>query len=160
MKQIIFTTLSLFVTAASFAQTCPTGTIYECAVAFTYDDAGNRVERKQVCACVIPAPEGRTANTNSQPIDENTLVTTDSRSKNPQIVSIAPNPTTQGVRVQFSAAVENAKLHIMDSNGKLLGTQTVSGTSAEADLSTYTAGVYFISLHTNEAVHTQKVVKM
>jgi hypothetical protein len=89
MKTIFFMLSSLSATFTAFAQ-CQPGEIYECAVAFTYDNAGNRVERKQVCACVIPSPQGRAANSNKEPIEQNTLVTTETRTATAQIVSIAP----------------------------------------------------------------------
>jgi hypothetical protein len=154
MKTLFITFFSLCAIASLSAQNpCSSGYVAtQCTFLYTYDDAGNRIERaKQVCTCEVPAPQGRATNTVSPTEKQGTLA---------QIISIAPNPTAQGINIQFSIAVEHAKLHIMDSNGKLIGTQIVSGTTAEADLSTYPAGIYYLSLQTETGMQTQKLVKI
>jgi Secretion system C-terminal sorting domain len=160
--KILFFILSCALATSAFSQ-CPAGTyIGDCTIQYKYDDAGNRIERslKQACICITTPPGngggggGRAANPT---LTDNTIVeTTDALT----IAKIVPNPTTDGVTVQFSVAIEKGSVFITDATGKLLGEQVVSGSSADIDLSKYAAGIYYLTLRAAAAVHTQKVVKI
>jgi Secretion system C-terminal sorting domain len=165
MKQIIFLIFALTSVAKTYAQ-CPAGTVIDnCTLQYKYDNAGNRIERSfQVCACITSPPGGgggggggtgryagtSTTETNSATAGTSSLL---------EISSIAPNPTTNGVVVQFSATVQKGSIFITDATGKLLGEQAVSGTTWDIDLSAYASGMYYLTLRTEGSIQTKKVVK-
>ena len=176
MKQIFFLIFALISTAKTYAQqTCTNGEVLHCSLLFSYDEAGNRIQRGlQYCYCAPPMHKsaGGTTTDNtgivadavartaaSSPTAEE-AANTAAVSTTARIASVAPNPTTNSVTVQFSGAVEKGSILVTDGTGRLLAEQAVSGNTTEIDLSNYSAGIYYLSLRTAAAIHTQKVVKI
>jgi hypothetical protein len=174
MKQIFFLIFALTSIAKTYAQqTCTNGEILHCNLLFSYDDAGNRIQRGlQYCYCAPPMHKsaGGTTTDNTDIVADaeartaNSTATDAANAKDAattaRIASVAPNPTTNSVTVQFSGAVEKGSILVTDGTGRLLAEQAVSGSSTEIDLSAYSAGIYYLSLRTAAAIHTQKVVKI
>lgn len=71
-------------------------------------------------------------------------------------VSIVPNPTNNAVKISFEAS--EARLTILDLNGKILQELTVnSGDSV--DMSTFENGVYLFTIYTDSIRTIERVVK-
>jgi Secretion system C-terminal sorting domain len=176
MKQIFFLIFALTSIAKTYAQqTCTNGEILHCNLLFSYDDAGNRIQRGlQYCYCapsMHKSAGGSTTTDNTDIVADavartaGSIAATDAANAKDaattaRIASVAPNPTTNSVTVQFSGVVEKGSILITDGTGRLLAEQAVSGSSTEIDLSAYSAGIYYLSLRTAAAIHTQKVVKI
>jgi hypothetical protein len=69
-----------------------------------------------------------------------------------------PNPTRSTVQVIWMTA-GNAKVLLTDLNGKVLSSQQVAEQETTLDLSTYTPGVYIVTIQTGDQVLTQRIVK-
>ncbi len=75
-----------------------------------------------------------------------------------QQVSIYPNPTTGDVTLDLSGL--NAKtVELFSMNGQLLNTVVPTVETMTLSLNQYTAGIYFVRIHSDNAVTTQKIVK-
>jgi hypothetical protein len=69
-----------------------------------------------------------------------------------------PNPTRSTVQVTWMTT-GNAKVVLTDLNGKILTSQQVAEQETTLDLSTYTPGVYIVTIQTGDQVLTQRIVK-
>jgi hypothetical protein len=74
-------------------------------------------------------------------------------------VHIYPNPTDNSVTIIQSAGHYDF-VEIIDKNGSLLQTQTISGIKSELDISTFSPGIYFVRLISSEGNETHKIVKL
>lgn len=75
-----------------------------------------------------------------------------------QNVSIYPNPTTSDVTLDLSGL--NAKtVELFSMNGQLLNTVVPTDETMIMSLSQYAAGIYFVRIHTDNGITTQKIVK-
>ena len=76
-----------------------------------------------------------------------------------QPVSIYPNPTSGNVTLDLSGL--NAKtVELFSMNGQLLNTVVPTDETMTLSLSQYAAGIYFVRIHTDNGVMTQKITKM
>ena len=133
--------------------TSGTGTISTtfCSTHYTYDLAGNRIERHDTCVCtdcvvVICCATGRGADstgasdsvtTNVNPIDGSSEIT----------ASLYPNPTHGIVEITTSQPVTNATVSLLDINGALIQQRNMTGTTISLDLESYASGTYMITVH-------------
>lgn len=75
-----------------------------------------------------------------------------------QQVSIYPNPTSGDVTLDLSGL--NAKtVDLFSMNGQLLNTVVPTNETMTMSLSQYAAGIYFVRIHSDNGVTTQKIVK-
>jgi Secretion system C-terminal sorting domain len=132
---------------------CPGEQIYTCKIYFAYDEVGNRNKRWQLCACM--SGSSRLAQQpNTEKVEEVT-----SANLPIGISRIYPNPTSGLVNIAFSSPLERATVLLVDVNGKVLDTFTVSGEQTVLNLNAYPSGLYNIVLKTNESTTTQRVIK-
>ena len=75
-----------------------------------------------------------------------------------QQVSIYPNPTSSDVTLDLSGL--NARtVELFSANGQLLNTVVPADETMTLSLSNYAAGIYFVRIHSDKAVTTQKIIK-
>lgn len=75
-----------------------------------------------------------------------------------QQVSIYPNPTTSDVTLDLSGL--NAKtVELFSMNGQLLNTVVPTDETMTLSMNQYAAGIYFVRIHTDNGITTQKIVK-
>lgn len=75
-----------------------------------------------------------------------------------QTVSIYPNPTASDVTLDLSGL--NAKtVELFSMNGQLLNTVVPTDETMTLSLSQYANGIYFVRIHTDNGITTQKIVK-
>ncbi|MBT6686819.1 MAG: T9SS type A sorting domain-containing protein [Bacteroidetes bacterium] len=82
--------------------------------------------------------------------------------KNNRAVQIFPNPTSASITVFFENKKEDVMIQITDISGKLVWSENWSDGCDYAkniDLSSFKAGIYFLSLRDNENIITSKIVK-
>ena len=80
------------------------------------------------------------------------------------VLMVSPNPTTEGVNVDFSTGkISKLNVVITDILGKIVRTETfttVEGSNLmRLDLSNLAQGTYILSLNDGETLATQRVVK-
>lgn len=73
-------------------------------------------------------------------------------------VTVAPNPTTNVVKVQSSKS-QISSVDVYDVYGKLLNTISANDGTVEVNLGQYTHGVYFLRISTGNGMVTKRVVK-
>ena len=75
-----------------------------------------------------------------------------------ELVSIYPNPTTGNVSLDLSGL--NAKtVELFSMNGQLLNTVVPTTETMTMSLSQYANGIYFVRIHSDNGITTQKIVK-
>ena len=75
-----------------------------------------------------------------------------------QNISLYPNPTNGNVTLDLSGL--NAKtVELFSMNGQLLNTMVPTTETMTLSLSQYAAGIYFVRIHSDKGVTTQKIVK-
>jgi hypothetical protein len=75
-----------------------------------------------------------------------------------QTVSIYPNPTASDVTLDLSGL--NAKtVELFSMNGQLLSTVVPTDETMTLSLSQYANGIYFVRIHSDKGITTQKIVK-
>jgi hypothetical protein len=69
-----------------------------------------------------------------------------------------PNPTRSTVQLSWTST-GSASVVLTDLNGKVLASQLVDETQTTMDLSSYTPGVYLITVQMGEQVFTERIIK-
>jgi hypothetical protein len=69
-----------------------------------------------------------------------------------------PNPTRSTVQLSWTST-GSASVVLTDLNGKVLASQMVDETQTTMDLSSYTPGVYLITVQMGEQVYTARIIK-
>lgn len=134
------------------AQSIPPNT---CGILYTYDNAGNRTKREYFCN-----NSGRMANEPPMAVIKDTAATAAQPETSFQVVdALYPNPTTGIFYIRFGKALENAIIHIIDNNGKVIQQTKASGTQVTFDLSSMASGVYFVRINDGGNVILKKVIK-
>lgn len=73
--------------------------------------------------------------------------------------SISPNPTTEVVRLDLSAAFVGAELRVTDATGRVVFTNRAGSISQLIDLSALPKGVYLITLRSQEDTWSARVIR-
>lgn len=134
------------------AQSIPPNT---CGILYTYDNAGNRIKREYFCN-----NSGRMANEPLITAVKDSTATAAQPETSFQVVdALFPNPTTGTFYIRFGKALDNAIIHIIDNNGKLIQQSKASGTQVTFDLSSMASGVYFVRINDGGNVILKKVIK-
>ncbi len=152
----IISFIQLSAVSAQLPTACSPDQQTVCVIKLSYDAAGNRTKREQVCTCIGAA--SRVAPTATNPKTKENSATTDD--KKAIIGSLQPNPTRDAVNVFFVNTVENAILSIHDAMGKQLATYIVSGSEYVLELTQFSSGVYYITIQDKEKIETKKVFKV
>ncbi|WP_440135272.1 T9SS type A sorting domain-containing protein [Chitinophaga sancti] len=143
MPRILFIlSFLLFYTMVGKSQNLPVNT---CGVVYSYDAAGNRTQRMYVCNNAVTG--GRLA------------AVKDSTTELPQVTALYPNPTTGSFKITFVKSLNNARIVIMNMNGRVLQQRTESGNVVMFDLSVYPAGMYWVQVQDAGHPYVFKVIK-
>ena len=102
-----------------------------CSIRYLYDDAGNRTTREWYCW----GEEERTPE-QGRVLEDNSL-------------RAYPNPARDMVTVQLEREVENAQVELMDTQGKVLQNERLSGNTLNMSVSQLSNGLYWIRVLLN-----------
>ena len=91
--------------------------------------------------------------------DCNTILSTNDSILNSKDFVIYPNPTAGNIYLNFLLENRNANYKIIDINGKILIEDHLSQNDSIIDISSFEAGIYFISISTNDRIITRKIIK-
>ena len=123
---------TLLFAAIFLAKHATAQTIY-CGLTYSYDAAGNRIQRIVTADC---DPGHR-----MMVVTDTTTI--DSIKEGLKEI-LFPNPTTGQVSVVFNTPVAEAQITVTDNLGRQLYSTTASGTSIPLDISRFAEGLYFI----------------
>jgi len=114
---------------------------------FTYDSAGNQVQRELVTITVNSVMSTDSINETEQE-EETMLPGSSSINDNATIIELYPNPVTDLLNVEWQSNLQIKEIVLFDSSGKMLQLKKVyEGTTKEIfNLSTYSSGMYYIRL--------------
>lgn len=147
-KRFLLSFIGILTVVVSFSQQLA---LYECGLVNVYDANGNRKIRMWFCNNGQGYPSRIVKETNPEELKTAGEV---------QIVdALYPNPTTSKFVVTFSKELKNAKVILMDINGKIVQRQTSNGFSLNFDLSALANGVYLVRIENEGNVFTKKVIK-
>jgi hypothetical protein len=141
-KKIFFIVVIMAIAFSAFSQQLPLGT---CGIINIYDAAGNRTKRVYYCN-----------NGGEYPSKTKTAGET---KEFQAIDALYPNPTTGKFFIEFSKALNNARIYITDGNGKMISQFKAAGNKIDFDLSSVAAGVYFVRIEDGKNIIIKKVVK-
>jgi len=144
-KKFFLSAIIILIALSGFTQELPLNT---CGIVNIYDAAGNRTKRVYFC------------NNGSDPyptkINKDKTKTTEEFQA---VDALYPNPTTGRFYVTFSKALKNAKVVVIDANGKIITQFKASGNKVDFNLSSVAAGIYFVRIEEGGNVISKKVIK-
>ena len=73
-------------------------------------------------------------------------------------VQIYPNPANDQITIKFDQAVTNAKVKINDELGRTIFETKFSGDKLQIDVSTFSQGLYFITIDQNNSTLKAKLI--
>lgn len=114
---------------------------------FTYDNAGNQIQRELVTITVNSLLN--TNNSEETEEEETTMLPmSNSINDNASIIELYPNPVVDLLNVEWQSNLQIAEIMLFDNTGKLLQLKKVyEGTTRETfNLSNYSSGMYYIRL--------------
>jgi hypothetical protein len=82
-----------------------------------------------------------------------------SRNDYPDLLNISPNPTYAFLTID-TEIIDEYSIEVTSFNGRLLYTERMIGATHPLDLSSFRAGVYFITIRSNDYVTTRKIIKL
>ena len=128
---------------------------------FTYDPAGNQIQRELVTLSVNSLLSTNSIEETEQ--EEDTLLPkSNSLNDNSTTIEFYPNPVVDLLNVEWDSALNPTEIMLFDNRGKLLQLKKVyEGTMRETfDLSTYASGIYYIRVFdTNKQSKSYKIIK-
>jgi hypothetical protein len=153
-KHLILSAILVLFTAAGMAQQIPLGS---CGFVYLHDAAGGRTKMLYFCNNGIdPYPSRVNGNPQAHPeITSAELKTMEFQ----EVTALYPNPTTGRFSVTFSVSVSAASVSITDVNGKTVQQVKASGVKVDFDISSLSAGVYYVRVEENGRVIAKKVIK-
>lgn len=132
-------------------------------IAYTYDDAGNRIARIKI---ELPAASQTTQT------DTNKLVTPDELEKELEQefkfqklaegnIKVYPNPTegTLKVRLENFETLEGMEIQLYNSSGSLIERKKISSDYSELNMFTFSPGVYILRLSRGQEKLEYKIIK-
>jgi hypothetical protein len=156
MKKILFITIaSLFSQITNLkAQGLQPG---ECGIMYTYDATGSLIQQEFICN-TSGTVMYRTANSTTK---SNDSISTGNLSdeKIIRVNALMPNPTTGKFTITLSGSLINGKVMLLDANGKIIENRTESGNAITFNISSRSAGIYFVRIENEGKVFTFKVIK-
>ncbi len=125
-------------------------TFYTCNVnaqtlQFTYDSAGNQIQRELVTISVNSLLSTNSIEETEQE-EETLLPKSNFINDNSTTIEFYPNPVIDLLNVEWNSELQLTEIMVFDNNGKLLQLKKVyEGTIREVfDLSSYASGIYYI----------------
>lgn len=136
MRVTLLFIFTLFVINATKAQT----------LEFTYDAAGNQVQRELVTISVNSIKSSNSVETEQE--EETMLPKSNSINDNSTIIELYPNPVVDLLNVEWQSNLQITQIMLFDGTGKMLQLKKVNeGTIKETfNLSSYSSGMYYIRL--------------
>lgn len=154
MKHFIITLVVLI--ALAYCQHAVAQDPY-CGLIYSYDNAGNRIQRK-----IVPCGPGFGGGGGGESSKRDITDSDTAQNKNTDAVllqSMFPNPTTGAVSIVFNQPVDNAEITVSDNIGRKLFTTQASGSTLPLNLSGYPSGTYFITTKARGQTFQSSVVK-
>lgn len=151
MKHILLLIFTCCVTNATKAQT----------LEFTYDSAGNQIQRELVTIFLNSLLSSNTKE-GTEEEEETLLPKANSLNENSTIIEFYPNPVIDLLNVEWDPTLLPTEIMLFDNKGKLLQLKKVyEGTVRETfDLSTYASGIYYIRVFdSNKQSKSYKIIK-
>lgn len=136
MRVTLLFIFTLFVINATKAQT----------LEFTYDPAGNQIQRELVIISVNSITSTNSVETEQE--EETLLPKSNSINDNSTIIELYPNPVVDLLNVEWQSNLQITQIMLFDGTGKMLQLKKVNeGTTRETfNLSTYSSGMYYVRL--------------
>lgn len=144
-KKIFLTAIIAAIAIPTVAQQLPLNT---CGIVNIYDAAGNRTRRVYFCNNGVDPYPSRMANQETGITEEFQYVD-----------ALYPNPTSGRFSITFSKTLEKAEVLLTDVNGRVIQQFKASGNKVDFDLSSVSAGVYFVRIEDKGNTISKKVVK-
>lgn len=148
-KRLLLSFIGIIAIITSYSQQLPSGA---CGLVNVYDVNGNRKLRRWFCN------DGNESYPLKNVQNEKTEKLETSEVYQP-VEALYPNPTTGKFVVTFSNEQKNAKVMLLDINGKIVQQHTGNGFMLNFDLSNFASGVYFLRIENKGKVFTKKVIK-
>jgi len=127
-------------------------TFYACNVnaqtlQFTYDSAGNQIQRELVTISVNSLSHTDSEEETEQE-EETLLPKSNSINDNSTEIELYPNPVVDLLNVEWQSNLQITEIMLFDSTGKMLQLKKVyEGTTRETfNLSSYSSGMYYVRL--------------
>ena len=118
-----------------------------CGIQYTYDAAGNMIDRQYVC-------------NNSGVAAKETNLSVQKAITTTQAVDVVyPNPTTGRFTLRMMKPLKNARIIIMDMQGRMIHQRNATGNMLQFDLSREAAGMYILRIQDEGEIFTAKVIK-
>ena len=76
-----------------------------------------------------------------------------------RVSALYPNPTNGHFKVRFNEQLKNATVYISDGSGKMLLKKLINNNVEDFDISTFSAGTYFLYIGSLNKTFTAKVIK-
>ncbi len=130
--------------------------------AYSYDEAGNRIQR-QVVPLRVASP-GNTEADQAATREEDLLNELTDPLSEALSISLYPNPAQEVVKINFSQNVELGELRVVDSKGKLYYRQRAKGSwlagqPLEVPFANLKPGNYFILVNVNGETKQYQIIK-
>jgi hypothetical protein len=72
-------------------------------------------------------------------------------------VRVFPNPTMNRINISASELIKTIQL--FDGQGRLMITSLLNDLKSTFDVSSYSKGIYFLKIQTNQGIKTEKIIK-
>lgn len=124
-------------------------------IQYTYDNAGNRTQRKVLVNLVPP-------DTETAAIARNSSVTEleDEQDTILKSIQVFPNPTQDQLQISIGVELPNATIELFDLSGKLLQQQKLRGGQQSLDIAKQVSGEYLLVIRNEFFSEHWKVVKI
>jgi hypothetical protein len=145
----IFIYMTKFVFSSLLASALLPATVSAQSISYTYDAAGNRIQRSYAAARSSVAPTEEAAEISA----EEPAVVCDLR--------LYPNPTDGLLTVEITGftAATRARIELYSSTGRLLDRLTEVEAVNTLDMTAFPAGVYFLRAEIDDRILSRKVIK-
>jgi hypothetical protein len=151
MKILILLTVCFLSIHIVNAQEAPP--IGGCILTYSYDAAGNRVQRMNDCRGT-GNESGKSA-----PKGVDSTGSTSSSVDSFQIITIAPNPTGGPITITCNQNMTNASVSILDMNGQVVSQAKANGWSFPMDISSLPPASYIVVVTSNGNRTARTIIK-
>jgi hypothetical protein len=128
----------------------------DCGLTYGYDAAGNRIIRFIVsCTGLESHKTDETSDTTSQQSGHSAKDTLFSEIE----VNLYPNPTSGKFTLDFNQPLNFVQVVVINNNGQIMLTVKTAGQQIPIDISSFSAGVYYVKLYTTKKEFAKIVVK-
>lgn len=147
MKRKITLAAFLFIAPFAFSQTCP-------VINFTYDAAGNRIQRVPGTVTCAPPPNFKQKE-NIKPSDK------DGSLASALEINVYPNPAQDKISVDIAVneSKDNKTVIMSDVTGKTIYAETTSLQNLQIDVSGIALGLYYVTVTQGKNKATYSVLK-